>query len=180
MTDYHYSGHYAPEILKGSERTAEQLEGHMVEVYQFGNLHWRPWDSDFLQPAGMLQLVYAVDFGELAAEMNIRDHVLGKKTEQDKLILPERFQMMRDYLCYYIERQGREIRYGFDVRRNAVSLERPLEYRITQYKSVDNQQVDQRRLKIITLARRIENSLELAGSFRLYRYAVHKVSPVMN
>lgn len=181
LKGYLYSGHYAAETLKGSERNAEQLVGHIVEVYQFGNLHWHRWDDQFLQPAGISEKVYEIDFGELVAELDIQEYVRRKRnSRRAQLFLPPRFQPMKGYLSLELQRQDGDIWYGFDIKRNAISLERPLEYRITEYSSVDYERIDERKVKVITLARRVGNSVDLAGSFRLYSWPVPKISADLN
>lgn len=175
MTDYLYSGHYAPEIVKGNTRTVEQLLGHKVRVFQYGNLSWHAWDNDFLRPGGFLEKLCEVDFGEMASELDVREHILGRKGPQAKVSLPPRYQYLKDFFNMGLERRGQDFWYGFDICRNALSVERPLEFHITQYAFVGDQLINEERQNIIMLVRRKENTFEPIGDyFKVHRYSVQR------
>lgn len=172
MEPHLYSGHYAPAIVKGDQRTAEQQVGHKVDVYQFGNLQWVSWNDKFMQPAGKLEKVFSVDLGELAAELyKLRNP--GRSLERSKIILPPQFQHIAEYLTLEARRHDHSLWYSFDVNRDAVSLERPLEYRITQYALVDNELIELQDFWIMVQARRDKKSKKPLGSFSLRRYQMH-------
>lgn len=162
---FRYTGFCHPAGVRGNKRAPEQLGGHIIEVYAIEPLRWHS-RKNYLVPAGMLKLVYKADLGDALLEM------------AEKQKLSKSFGAAEEYLETRLERRQGDVYYDFNIRREAISLERPLEYHITCYLAVEERMEKMSEERAIVFARPGKDG-KPSGSVQI-RYFKNNLDPAMN
>ncbi len=144
MAEGKYNGFYLPERFIGNPRP-EQMASHLIEIYSFKDFFWHQRTAQYLVPGGMLQKIISVDLGtllpEIAETANAEERHKSHRKQRDletlkgskSFRLPESLRSLEQYIVSKFEIKEDDISYSFDLRKEAITLERPLEFHITEY-----------------------------------------------
>ena len=143
-------GSYVPEQLQGSKRVSEYLIGYELQVFSYTNLFWHPRRNDYVVPGGMLQQIFSADIGNLVANFVLsaappegftyagnKARFPSKKSKDKDFSLPTELSEVEQYVRLRFVARRQEFAYNFKLRKEALSAEKPLEYRLAQYRSID-------------------------------------------
>ena len=178
MAEGKYTGFYLPERFIGNPRS-EQMASHLIEIYSFKDLFWHQRTAQYLVPGGMLQKIISLDFGtllpEIAETANVEErqkphrkqHNLENLKGSKSFRLPESLRSLERYIVSKFEIKEDDVSYSFDLRKESITLERPLEFHITEYLRENKKVIVSSRQKALVWARKRRNSKIPAGDFDL-------------
>lgn len=178
MSKQRYNGSYLPERYIANPRP-EQVASHILQIYSFKDLFWHAPNKQYLVPAGRLHNILSVDLGAVLPDMaeivNAAEHHKSRKKypkEENlkgsrKFRLPEAFRYLDPYIISAFEIQDDSIFYSFDLRKEAIDLNSPLEFHITEYLAENKEIVAISREKVLVWAKKWKNRNVPAGDFEL-------------
>ena len=179
MSQQQYGGFYYPERFIG-EPGPEQMAAHIIDVYSFKNLFWYSANEQYLVPAGKLQRVLSVDLGTLLPEISdlVSEEARKKAHRRDPkndenlkwrgaFKLPESLRHLNKYFVSVFKTRKENISYSFAPRKDAITLERPLEFHIIEYLAENQKIVAIHSEKVLVWAQRRKNTNIPAGDFGL-------------
>ena len=167
-----YAGSYVPEQEHGNRRTPEKIIGYELEVFSYTDLFWHPRRNIYVVPGGLLKSVYRADVGELMANFILgnspqagfsytenKARFPSKKAPPDQaFLLPANLSDLEQYAALTLSYRQGELIYNFKLRKKCVSIENPLEYRVTQYRSIDGKMEELESERIVPWFRKIKGS----------------------
>ena len=177
MSSERYDGFYIPERYISRSRP-EQIAAHIIEVYSFVDHSWRSWNAQYLIPRGNLQRILSVDLGKLLPELAEKVHAEGqyssrRKNREESLTgnrkfkLPEAWRNLERYIISAFETHEDGIQYSFSLRKDEITLEKPLEFQIINYLADNKEIIAVSREKAVILAKRWKDTTIPIGDFKL-------------
>ena len=165
-----YAGGYIPEQLQGTKRVPEQIIGYELEIFSYTNLFWHPRRHSYVVPGGMLRQIFRADIGDLVANFVLsvspqegfnyaegKARFPSKKSRKDKdFLLPVELREAEQYVRFIFVAHKQEFIYNFKLKNDIISVEQPLEYRITQYRSIDGKMKERETERVAPWFRKIK------------------------
>ena len=157
-----YAGRYAPEQRQGTKRIPEQQVGYQLKVFSYIDLFWHPRREQIV-PGGMLREIFHADVGELVSNfvfsfappdgfsyVDGKARFPSKKSPREKdFLLPAELREIEQYARLVLVARKHEFIYNLKLAKDAISIERPLEYLITQYSSIDSKMKEKETERVV-------------------------------
>src|SRR3989338_803773 len=164
-----YAGSYVSEQSQGTKRVSEQSIGYELEVFSYTDLFWHPRKNGELVPGGKLQEIFRADIGDLVANFVLsvspqdgfnyaenKARFPSKKAHKEKnFLLPVELREVEQYVHFIFVARKQEFIYNFKLRQDSISVQHPLEYRITQYRSIDGEMKERESERIVPWFKRL-------------------------
>jgi len=163
-----YAGSYVPEQLQGSKRIPETIIGFELEVFSHTNLYWHPRRDRYVVPGGKLEQLFSADIGDLIADFALSDssrdgfsYVDGKarfpgnSSQERKFLLPLELREIEQYARLVLLVRPQELVFNLTLRKDSISVQQPLEFRITQYRLIDGKMKERERESVVPWFRKL-------------------------
>lgn len=139
-----------------------RLVAHTISVYEIPDVRWVPHGKKLLVPIGSLEHKVTVDMGNVLVQMagkeafveeeiarnvlqQLPDGTFIRGTTYRRVPREETLSQLQEYVIINLRENGS---YSFALRKDVISIEKPLEFEVTKYIRIDGEMIEEERKRV--------------------------------